>query len=207
MSMKTRVSSNSHTHYQPTKPAALCRVVWLLLPLWLIGAAGCGTNFPDLLVQGGNSAAFTAVDILLTDMANAFLDRLDELNQPPDDGDEENGDQDGGNDDDGGDDDGDDGDGDDDGDGGDDDGGDGGDDGEQPAGDPDLGEAMYAAENCGACHCDDASGGCAMSAPGLIGAGFDVLDEYLRGDAPHVGIKLDLTDQEIADLAAYLDSL
>lgn len=203
MSMKACVSSNSHTHCQPTKPAALYRVVWLLLPLWLIGAAGCGTNFPDLLVQAGNSAAFTATDVFLTDLANAFLDRLDELNQPPDDGDEDGED---GDDDDGGDDDGDDGDGDDDGDGGDDD-GDGDGDGEQPGGDPDLGEAMYAAENCGACHCDDASGGCAMSAPDLVGAGFDVLDEYLRGDASHVGIKLDLTDQEITDLAAYLDSL
>jgi len=73
-------------------------------------------------------------------------------------------------------------------------------------GDPVAGAAVYADSGCAACHCADATGGCALSAPALPGADAITLDDYLRGAAAHPA-KPALSDQDIADLAAYLDSL
>lgn len=76
-----------------------------------------------------------------------------------------------------------------------------------PAGDAAGGETLFSGNNCSACHCADASGGCALDAPSLQGVSGGVLDAMLRGDDPHPGGKFDLSDQDIADLAAFLSSL
>ena len=75
-----------------------------------------------------------------------------------------------------------------------------------PDGDAAGGALVFLNNGCGACHCDDASGGCALGAPALIGVEADELDERLRGDASHP-VKFDLSDNELADLQAYLGSL
>jgi len=72
-----------------------------------------------------------------------------------------------------------------------------------PTGDAANGKALFAANGCAACHCADASGGCALSAPALKGVSFQIVDDHLRGTADHPGGKFMLTDQEIADLQAY----
>ena len=69
------------------------------------------------------------------------------------------------------------------------------------------GETIYLSNNCAACHCADAAGDCALSAPALVGVGAASLDAFLRGGEPHSGGQLALDDQELADLAAYLASL
>lgn len=149
-----------------------------------LGTVGCGTNLAELLTQTGDAAATTALDILLTDFTNAVADSLGGTSrQPVGDG------QDGGGSDQGGD-------------------GSGGSGGSgQVTGDQEAGEQLYASSNCAACHCADGSGGCALDAPALQGTDAATLDNFLRGDAPHPGGKLDTDAQGIADLAAYLASL
>jgi len=71
-------------------------------------------------------------------------------------------------------------------------------------GDAANGRALYTDNVCGACHCADATGGCAANAPSLIGVTTQVLDDDLRGSSVHAGGKYLLTDQEIADLQAFL---
>jgi cytochrome c553 len=73
-------------------------------------------------------------------------------------------------------------------------------------GDPAAGQTVFTANNCAACHCADASGGCAFSAPRIAGVASDTIDARLRGDASHP-TKLELSDQDLADLQAYLASL
>jgi|GEM_PF-2356971 len=80
-------------------------------------------------------------------------------------------------------------------------------DGGGAAGDAVAGAALFGGNNCGACHCADASGGCALNAPSLVGLSGGVLDANLRGDDPHAGGKFDLSDQEMADLETYLAGL
>ncbi len=82
----------------------------------------------------------------------------------------------------------------------------GGDDG-APGGSVDDGETLFADNNCSACHCPDAGGGCALSAPALVGAGVELLDTFLRGGESHAGGTFPFNDQELADLAAFLESL
>ena len=82
------------------------------------------------------------------------------------------------------------------------DGGDG-----EAAGSAENGEIIYLSNNCAACHCADASGECALSAPALVGVSAATLDAFLRGDEPHSGGQRALEDQELADLTAYLASL
>lgn len=151
-----------------------------------LGLAGCGTNIEEILFQSATALGRTAFDVMLTEVANDLADALDCDDMPPDDGD--NGD------------DGDDTDDGDDGDGGD---GNGGDD----TGGVAAGEAIYADNGCAACHCADAVGGCALDAPSLVSVESDTLTSFLNGDAPHPGGTVDLSDQELADLAAYLASL
>jgi len=89
--------------------------------------------------------------------------------------------------------------------GGGDDGGDNGNGGGGPTGDAQAGQAFFTANACSACHCVDGAGGCAASAPRVIGAVPDTIRETLAGESTHTGGKFnDITDQEIADLAAFL---
>ena len=74
-------------------------------------------------------------------------------------------------------------------------------------GSADDGEMLFADSNCSACHCPDAGGGCALSAPAVVGAAVELLDTFLRGAETHAGGTFPFDDQEIADLAAYLQSL
>lgn len=147
-----------------------------------LGLAGCGTNLEELLYQSVTALGRTAFDVFLTEVANDLADALDRDDMPPDDGDD-NGDNGG------------------DGDG---NGGDGGGDGTDGVA---AGEAIYADNGCAACHCADAGGGCALDAPSLVNVESDTLASFLNGDAPHPGGTVDLSDQELADLAAYLASL
>ena len=73
-------------------------------------------------------------------------------------------------------------------------------------GDPAAGQTVFAANNCAACHCADASGGCALSAPPIVGVTAETLDSVLRGDQTHP-TNVELSDQDLADLQAYLASL
>jgi cytochrome c553 len=73
-------------------------------------------------------------------------------------------------------------------------------------GDSSNGAGVYSGNNCAGCHCADGSGGCALSAPRVVGVSREVLDGALRGSAPHP-VRPNLTDQEIVDLEAYLGSL
>jgi len=146
----------------------------------LIGLVGCGSGVNEALYQTASAAGRTALDIFLTELANALADTFDQTATPPDD----------------------------DGNGGDADDGDGnGGDEDVPfddlVGDPVAGEPLYA--SCAACHCADAGGDCLPGAPGVVGASAEALDEFLRGDASHP--PSDLSNQEIVDLEAYLGSL
>jgi len=73
-------------------------------------------------------------------------------------------------------------------------------------GDAANGQTLFTANNCASCHCADASGGCALSAPSLVGVVVTDVDDHLRGQASHPGGKFQLTDQEIVDLTAFLAS-
>lgn len=81
------------------------------------------------------------------------------------------------------------------------------DNGDDSDGDDGTGESIYVSNGCAACHCADASGGCALDAPALLDVDVETLDEFLRGDTPHTGGKYDLTDQDILDLEVYLSGL
>ena len=155
----------------------------------LLGLIGCGSGVNEALYQTASAAGRTALDIFLTELANALADTFDQTATPPaDDG--EDGTEDGN--------------------------GDGNwdvDDGDgedvspdELTSDPDAGQAVYADNGCAPCHCDDGSGGCAMSAPGLVGASFDTLSDDLGGDSVHFG-QGPLSNQELVDLEAYLGSL
>lgn len=71
-------------------------------------------------------------------------------------------------------------------------------------GDVEAGAALFASSNCSACHCADASGGCAANAPALGGTSVAELDAKLRGSESHVGGKYDLSDQDLRDVQAFL---
>lgn len=169
--------------------------VLLSCVLGSIVLCGCGTDLPELLQQSALSAGRTFLDGLLTDLANALAE--------PDTGGAGDSTDDGTAD-------------------------DSGDEGDEPGmddgtgadGDMDdtgsglanltgesvVGESLYIINGCASCHCADASGGCALSAPSVVGDSATSLDESLRGEASHP-IKVDLSDQEIVDISAYLDSL
>lgn len=176
----------------------------LIVAAFALGLSGCGTNLNDVLLQSVSAVGRTFLDIALTDLANAVADSLEQQgsatseqeDETPteageaDEGDSDEGELDTDTD------------------------TDPGDDGDQ--GDADdtggltpqaaSGEAYYAANGCATCHCDDASGGCALDAP-VVGEDIDTLDEWLRGEAPHPGGKFDISDEQLADLQAYLASL
>lgn len=145
----------------------------------VLAACGCGSDLNEFLRQVGDSAGRVLVDVLLTDLANAVAEIGEQVDAPesPDPIDDDTGDP--------------------------------GD--VPPPGDvePDAveGEAIYAANNCAACHCADAAGGCALDSPALIGVAIEELDEHLVGDVPHAGGKFGFSAQDLADLEAYLASL
>ncbi len=170
----------------PVTPGSL-RILGVAL---LVGSAGCGTNIEEILFQTATAAGRTFVDILLTDIANTLADELDPLGDSASTSEEDGGGGDGGTTTDGAD--------------------EGAGDGgalEDLIGDPAAGETVFTSNGCAACHCADAGGGCALSAPSLVGAQADVLDAFLRQDVQHTGGKFDLSDQGIVDLQAYLASL
>lgn len=157
---------------------------YLIVPV-LIGVGaflGCGTNFNDLAYNTLSASGQTLLDLLLTEAVNNILDGTQ-----TDDNDNDNG------------------------------GGDNGNDNSAPdndntggglddlVGDVANGSELYAA-NCASCHCADATGGCLLDAPGVVGATATVLGEFVRGEASHPA-KRDWTDQEVVDAEAYLASL
>lgn len=161
------------------KRSGRCHPVLLLILACLIGPTGCGTDVNELLYQTASASSQSFLDLLLVDLANALADSLDQEGTAPS-GNQSDG-------------------------------------GENPpppppppgdlTGDAASGEEIFASNGCAACHCADAAGGCALSAPSLIGSSADTLDNWLRGDAAHPGGKFPLSDQDIVDLEAFLASL
>lgn len=151
-----------------------------LVGVCLMGLSGCGTNFDEVLYQAANATGRTLLDLFLTDFANTLADSFDQEDTPPS-ADEVS-----------------------------DDGGTTLPDGPplgELIGDPETGESTFVSNNCAACHCADAAGGCALDAPSLVGVATETLDDRLRGDAAHAGGKFNLTDQDIVDMQAYFDRL
>jgi mono/diheme cytochrome c family protein len=61
---------------------------------------------------------------------------------------------------------------------------------------------------CQSCHCPDASGGCRLSAPNIQGRPYDLIDARTRDpEVSHPGGKFSFTNQDIADIEAFLASL
>lgn len=151
--------------------------LFVLCGACFLGATGCGADFNEFLRQSAASGGRVLVDIFLTDLANALAEIGEQNDAPPDPVDDDT-----------------------------DDPGDA-----PPPGDlePDAveGEAIFVANNCAACHCADAAGGCALSAPSLINVPVEMLEAILVGDAPHTGGKFGLSQQDLVDLEAYLADL
>ncbi len=79
------------------------------------------------------------------------------------------------------------------------------DNGDVTGGDPVAGEAFYLANNCAACHCADAVGGCAANAPNIVGEESDELFGLLSGAEEHPGGTVaGITQADADDLAAWL---
>ncbi|MBN4058993.1 cytochrome c [bacterium AH-315-J04] len=160
-----------------TKSTSLC-VFLSCLPIGFISVSGCGTNFEDVLFQVASAAGRTAVDAFVTDVANAIAGVEDTDDSVTDVADDDSDNDDSGS-----------------------------TDLDSLVGDLANGEDIFMANNCGACHCVDGIGGCALDAPSVIGVSTQVTDEVLRGSHAHAGGKFNLSDQEIADLIAYIASL
>ncbi len=163
------------------------RETMLCLPFGFLFLVGCGTNYQEVLFQLASAAGRTAVDSFVTDIANAIAGSGEVENQVDDEVDNvDDADNDGGSPDS--------------------DGGDGGD-LDSLVGDVQAGQDIYTANNCGACHCADGTGGCALEAPSIIGDSTQETDAVLRGGDPHPGGKFNFSDQELVDLVAYMASL
>ncbi len=145
----------------------------------LMSVSGCGTNFNEALYLAADATGRTFLDILLTDILSPPAESFDQAETPAQEDELD------------------------------------GDDAPPPVGppleeltgDPDAGEDTFVSNNCTACHCADAAGGCALGAPSLVGVATETLDDRLRGDAAHPGGKFNLADQDIVDLDTYLSSL
>ncbi len=182
---------NHHRVYVYGSP---CLLTLLLLAMTSVGITGCGNNLDLLLLRSAEATSRTFLDIFLTDLANTIAqqDADAQDNGGADDGNgagnDSNPPDSGGNDGVGG----------------------GGSDGngslDNLVGDPVNGQVIYIDNGCGSCHCDDASGGCALEAPPIVGILIDDLNERTQGSADHP-IKIDITNQDLADLDAYLASL
>ncbi|UCD30422.1 MAG: hypothetical protein JSV03_08135 [Planctomycetota bacterium] len=81
---------------------------------------------------------------------------------------------------------------------------------ERPVGNATNGATLFATGDgqgpgCQSCHCPDASGGCRLSPPNIRGKANDVIDARTRDTSiQHPGGKYSFTDQDVADLEAYL---
>ncbi len=163
----------------PMKPTCMC-VGLLCLPLGFVALPGCGTNYEDVLFQVASAAGRTAVDLFVTDVVNTVAGVEDVDNSVDEDATDDT---------------------------------DGADNGggvvdlDSLVGDAVAGQDIFTVNNCGACHCADGIGGCALDAPTVIGVATSVTDEVLRGGDPHAGGKFSLSDQELVDLAAFMASL
>ncbi len=72
-------------------------------------------------------------------------------------------------------------------------------------GDSARGQSLYNAGGCGACHCNDAGGGCAAGALAILDATAETIQTTLRsGNHP---LQVNLTEQQHADLEAFLASV
>ena len=150
----------------------------LVLAALAVPFAGCGTNLNEVLFQSGAATGRTLIDLWLTDFENRLADSLDPNGAAAGDGGSTT-DQGSGT---------------------------GGSDGSTGlTGDLAAGQTLFTTNNCAACHCADASGGCALSAPQIAGVASDAIDARLRGNASHP-LKVELSDQDLADLQAYLAS-
>lgn len=72
-------------------------------------------------------------------------------------------------------------------------------------GDPTAGEAIYA-DNCASCHGVDASGGSGPNLLGEVEEG-EATDIILNGEGDMPAFADSLSDQDIADVIAYLQDL
>lgn len=72
-------------------------------------------------------------------------------------------------------------------------------------GDATAGETLFA-DNCASCHGADATGG---TGPDLVAEGFDEdgVNIILDGEEDMPSFSADLSDQDIADIIAWVDSL
>ena len=70
------------------------------------------------------------------------------------------------------------------------------------------GDGMNANGGCQNCHCPDASGGCQFDSPNIQGEECQHIDEKTRNPiVSHPGGKFDFSDQDIADIEAFLADL
>lgn len=73
-------------------------------------------------------------------------------------------------------------------------------------GDAARGGELFTANSCGGCHCPDAGGGCALSAPAIIAASVESVASILDAASGHP-TQPELSETDVADLAAYLATL
>jgi cytochrome c553 len=65
-----------------------------------------------------------------------------------------------------------------------------------------------AGRSCTECHCAMAEGDCYASAPNIQGEDYDDVDRRTRNiSVSHTGGKFDFSNQDVADIAAFLESL
>lgn len=82
-----------------------------------------------------------------------------------------------------------------------------------PTGDAERGAELWAngdgtGPGCGNCHCPDGTGGCRLGAPSLVNESYEeILRRTRNPDVPHPGAKFDFTDQDVADLEAFVATL
>ncbi|MCO6435935.1 MAG: hypothetical protein J5J06_02480 [Phycisphaerae bacterium] len=160
-------------------PAIIVLAIVSMLP-----ASGCGTNFQDVLLQSGAAFGRSALDLFLTDLANALADALDEDNANTNTNENDNGNDNGntnannnGNANDN-----------------------TNDNGTPGPGDVASGETIVGSR-CAACHGADGASG---FAPDIQGVDEAAIEAMVGGAGGH--IMVDLSAQDIADVAAFLAS-
>lgn len=85
--------------------------------------------------------------------------------------------------------------------------------GTKPTGDAESGAMIFRTTGdgkginqvCAACHCPEATGGCGSSAPNVVGQDFETISDRTRDPfVSHPGGKFSFSDQDIADIEAFL---
>ncbi len=172
---------STKTRENGANPRRYCYRGALLATGWVLSVTGCGVDLNQLLIEAANVGATTALDILLTDVVVNAADAVEDIEDAPidsADGDSDTEDDDSA----------------------------GGEVSIDIEGDIAAGQDLFTSSGCAACHCADATGGCALSAPSLIDVDVDTLNAKLRVNGPHFGIDTGLGDQQIADLQAFFAS-